>query len=464
MTAPSIEINSERSRIRAALVNSGRYTFAEAEEVLAASRLRVVLGEDVASTPAGQAAFLTAVVTGIRSFGRVTVGGALDQAPILPLPTPAQSMGDAVAFIGADTDADDSCPAIWIGNSPGLSNLWGVQAFWDGWIAGTSPIADPITIGRSDCALAGVAAGALAVGQAFMAEQGEARAGRMAQRLNLWQPEMSGDGALVSGPLVHEIYLPLQLWLIGLGNLGQSYIWSLSLLPYTQPEKVLLFLQDDQEIGKENWGTSVLVQRGRYGILKTWIAEEWATTRGFKVRRVDRRVDEHLFRSDMEPGIALAGLDGMTARRLLGGCGFDYIIDAGLGSSVSEYRKFRINVFDRTIDPAAHFDGVEDQTQTIAEGLMRLPSYQEVSRTRDDGGCGAAMLAEISVAVPFVSSVIGALALTQAIRIASHEPPHLALVGDVGDSNTVRGRLGSLSKRMSVPNIFVGCCEPNARR
>lgn len=283
MTAPSIEINSERSRIRAALVNSGRYTFVEAEEVLAASRLRVVLGEDVASTLAGQAAFLTAIVTGTRSFGKVTVGSALDRAPILPLPNPAQSMGDAAAFLGADKDADDPCPTIWIGRSPELSSLWGVQAFWDGWIAGTSPTADPATIGRSDCALAGVAAGALAVAQAFMGEQGEARAGRTVQRLNLWRPEVSGEGALASGPPVHEIYLPLQLWLIGLGNLGQSYIWSLSLLPYTQPQKVVLFLQDDQEVGKENWGTSVLVRRGRYGMLKTRMAEEWAATRGFCV-------------------------------------------------------------------------------------------------------------------------------------------------------------------------------------
>lgn len=459
MTAPGIEINSERSRIRAALVNSGRYTFAEAEKALAASRLRVALGEDVANTPAGQAAFLTAVVTGTRSFGRVTVGGPLDQVLLLPLPAPAQSIGDAAVFLGADADAHDPCPAIWIGSTPGLSNVWGVQAFWDGWIAGTSPTADPVTIGRSDCVLAGVTAGALAVGQVFIAEQGEARAGRMVQRLNLWQPEMTGEGALLPGPPAHEVYLPLQLWLIGLGNLGQSYIWSLSLLPYTEPEKVLLFLQDDQEIGKENWGTSVLAQRGRYGILKTRIAEEWATMRGFRVRRVDRRLDQHLFRLDMEPGIALAGLDGMTARRLLGGRGFDYVIDAGLGSTVSEYRKFRINVFDRTRDPAAHFDGVEDQTQTIAQGLMQLSSYEEVARSRCDGGCGAAMLAEIVVAVPFVSSVVGALALTQAIRIASHEPHHVGLAGDVGDLRTVRATLGELSKRISVPNIFAGCRE-----
>jgi len=59
----------------------------------------------------------------------------------------------------------------------------------------------------------------------------------------------------------------------------------------------MLFLQDDQIVGRENWGTFVLVQRGRYNLLKTRLAEEWATARGFQVRRIDRRLDEHLLRS-----------------------------------------------------------------------------------------------------------------------------------------------------------------------
>jgi len=52
-------------------------------------------------------------------------------------------------------------------------------------------------------------------------------------------------------------------------------------------------------------------------------------------------------RSDFEPGIVLAGLDRMRARPLLGNRGFEYVIDAGLGATVSDYQKLRINVFAR---------------------------------------------------------------------------------------------------------------------
>ena len=74
MSDTQIEIDSETSRIRATLVNSGRHTFSEAEQKLAASRLSLILGDEAAGTPAGQAAFLAAALTG---FGEVTVHGRL---------------------------------------------------------------------------------------------------------------------------------------------------------------------------------------------------------------------------------------------------------------------------------------------------------------------------------------------------------------------------------------------------
>lgn len=74
MMTSFVEIDSETSRIRAALVNSGRYSFAEADSKLAASRLSLFVGE-AADTPAGQAAFLTATVTAARCFGAVSVHG-----------------------------------------------------------------------------------------------------------------------------------------------------------------------------------------------------------------------------------------------------------------------------------------------------------------------------------------------------------------------------------------------------
>lgn len=450
-----IEIDSEISRIRAALVNSGKLTFSEAEQKLAASRLSVIIEDEAAGTPAGQAALLTAVVTGARCFGEVRVSGNLDQSLLLRLPLGVQSLLEAVTILGArETAQPASDRTVLIGANSEPQEAWSVQAYWDGWFAGVAPGGKPVATGRGDCALAGVAAGALAVGQAFLAEQGDARAGRTTHGLSLWDPDLAEEGTHQPGPISKRVYLPTGLWLVGLGNLGQAYLWSLSLLSYPSPEDVVLFFQDDELIGTENWGTSILVQRGRYGVLKTRVAEEWAMARGFQARRIDRRLDQHLLRSHSEPGIALAGLDRMPARRLLGHRGFEYVIDGGLGATASDYQKFRINVFDSSQNPAEHFQGVEDQTDRVIRELMELPAYQELARSRGDGGCGAAMLAQRSVAVPFVSAFVGALSVTQAIRIASRETHYTGLTGDVGDLRTVRAARGQRPERVTVASVL----------
>jgi len=367
----------------------------------------------------------------------------------------AKTLLDAVAFLGAGTVPSGSrSRAISISSDVHPGEQWSVQTFWDGWTAGTAPGRKPVVMGRSDCTLAGVAAGALAVGQAFLAEQGDYRAGRTTQSLSLWMPELRQQAANDPGPHFHEVYLPTALWFVGLGNLGQAYLWSLALLPYQQPGQVVLFLQDDQRIAKENWGTSVLVQRGRYGMLKTRAAEEWATARGFQVRRIDRRLDERFRRFDAEPGIALGGLDSMPARRLLGDRGFEYIIDSGLGATAADYQRFRINVFGPAESPAAHFLGVEDSRSQVAQKLLELPSYEKLARSTGDGGCGAAILAETSVAVPFVSAVVGALAIAQSIRIASGQAHHRCVAGDIGDLRTVRAVPGLPPKRICVPSML----------
>ena len=68
-------LDSETARLRALMVNGGRYSHDEAEAKITASELSIHIGDDGAATPAGQAAFLTAVVTAARCFGKVTVGG-----------------------------------------------------------------------------------------------------------------------------------------------------------------------------------------------------------------------------------------------------------------------------------------------------------------------------------------------------------------------------------------------------
>jgi hypothetical protein len=249
------------------------------------------------------------------------------------------------------------------------------------------------------------------------------------QRVSLWAP-----GSTTQGP--KRIYLPDALWLVGLGNLGQAYLWSLSMLPYLEPEKLLLVLQDEDTVREVNWGTSVLVSSGCYGMLKTRLAEDWATKRGFNVRRIDRFVDRFTRRRASDPLVALSGLDSIEARRMLDEVSFERVIDCGLGSAAHDFERFRLNIFDPVYAAQAHFKGVEPIPRT--EQNLRLPAYQDGLGDAQQGACGMAELAGASVAAPYVSAVVAALAISQAIRIASGAEHFRSIVGNVGNLGSIR--------------------------
>ena len=82
--------------------------------------------------------------------------------------------------------------------------------------------------------------------------------------LSLWEPHK--DCGWVSGRREEPdlAYLPSALWLIGLGHLGQAYLWALGLLPYGEPADVLLVPQDVDIVTSSTESTSILTD-GRDG-------------------------------------------------------------------------------------------------------------------------------------------------------------------------------------------------------
>jgi hypothetical protein len=447
-------IHSESSRIRAAYVASGKFTHAQADARLLASRLNIVIDGACAHSISGQAALLTAISTASRCFGRVFVH-CPDAPYSLNLPIKALNLSDAALYVGGTSlFAVASGPTIHIAAEAVTESErqdWAVRAFWDGWIGGVLPADDRRALGSSDCVLAGIAAGALAVAEAFLAEQGAPLAGRRPQLLSLWSCAVGND-LTNDGP--RQFKFPAQLWLMGLGNLGQAYVWSISALAIEDPQATEVYLQDFDQVNRENFGTSVLVQKSQYGALKTKIAEAWLERCGYRVRRVDRRLDQHQRLSDEEPRIALLGLDRIRARRLIDAVGFRYAFDAGLGATLSSYRNVRLNLFEPIYRCDQHFEGVDDADASDTDSLIRDSYYQRLIAEGLTDRCGAAQLAGIPVAVPFVSAFAGSLTIAQLIRLASAESLCRSVQVTLGDLRTLRYTRGvEVEKRPSFATV-----------
>lgn len=395
------------ARLSKILVDSESISFDEAQARLRAQTLEIVVGPEAVS-PASHAAILTAVSVGSRTFvGGVRVTGAVNMRLNSVLPLDADTLADAAEMVGASDFCYATSRKIVVGMDGGPTETWSVSPWWDGWKAGTTKSGEAHW-GSGENPLPGIAAGALAVGIAFEAER--KRFFDYRSEVDLW-PVNTGMDA----PYFENVFLPEALWLVGLGNLGQAYLWALSSLPFTDPSKVSLVLQDRDTVSKENWATSVLTKNGTYGSLKTKVAEDWTVAKGFKPRRVDRSLFARDRLENDDPRLALSGVDKYESRRNMAKVGFDCIVDAGLGRTASNFDRYRVTIFDQTRPIDKHFAGQVDIP------VAQFQHTGDAYRLLEDeiGSCGMAEIGGSSVAVPYVSALAASVAISRVIAITS---------------------------------------------
>ncbi len=387
----------------------------EAEKLFAGYRLAVAAGADVGHSPTHQAALLTIVNAGRRSLlGGIEVEGIADMPLLVPL-HPYRTLEDAVAGLGgrvvgtASTDA----PLVTIGDGPvKTAHPFAIRTTFDGWAAGIVPLeAEAMRLGeRQEFVPAGVLAGALALAEAFQYLRGnQPAAGRRRAGLSLWRPELHWRESAAVGPAIDR--LPSALWLIGLGNLGQAYLWTLGMLPYAAPGDVQLVLQDFDVLAPSNESTSLLTSRELIGTRKTRAMASWAESRGFGTAIVERRfTSDFRVRSD-EPAFALCGVDNALARSALEDVGFTKVIEAGLGGGTTDFLGFRTHIFPGARKAREVWKGSGEN----GSSRIDLPAYRSLAAAGLDR-CGVTRLAGRTVGAPFVGAIAAAMVIGEALR------------------------------------------------
>ena len=166
-------------------------------------------------------------------------------------------------------------------------------------------------------------------------------------------------------------YLPTAFWLLGLGNLGQAALWTIGLLPYSDPGLVSIFLQDADKSELGNLVIQVLTKPGWIGRKKARSAALWAEERGFGTTIVENRFVEGTKRSVNEPGLVLVGVDNLAARHAAAGSNFDLVLDAGLGATAPEIFDIRIHGFPGGRSPAQAWPEPDVQPEAPLDGSLQ---------------------------------------------------------------------------------------------
>lgn len=409
--------------VKLALDTGEARTLEEAERLFTEYRLGIAVGPDAAASPTLQALVLTAVNAGRRSFlGGVQVAGAVD-IPLRVRWRGCRTLGEAVGDLQGHVveTIEPGIPRLVVGDGQREDiGAFAVRATFDGWCGGVVPLSDGQRLPeRQECILAGILAGALGVSEAFQFVRGtNSAAGRREQGLSLWRPDPEVSWLTVTdrGPLLER--LPSRLWLIGLGHLGQAYLWTLGLLPYADPDDVELVLQDFDTLVKANDSTSLLTTLPDVGQKKTRAMAAWCEERGFHTVLQERHFADNFHVASDEPHVALCGVDNALARAPLEDVGFSRIIEAGLGAGPQDFLAFQVHTFPASTTARTKWGRGDKAPAT--EALMAQPAYRALA---DEGldECGLTTLAGRTVGAPFVGAATAAVAIAEVLRMVLGE-------------------------------------------
>lgn len=391
-------------RLMKLLVDSGEAaTMEEAVNTFGNYGVRIVLDASVETSIPQQIIALTAINTAARSFqSNVVISASTDIALSVP-GFEGQRLSEFASWAGVATNCccNANWPVIHLGSSSENALNGPLRPWASGWSFGLGRN----VVGNKVFVPAAVAAGALAVSEAFsILRKDNPYAGRRAVSFSLWSLKPVDE----STPIEIEPELNFGLWLIGLGHLGQAYCWTLGMMEKRSP--VQLVLQDTDSVTESTLTTSVLTCTADIGRKKTRIAADWLDARGFETRIVERLFDSNTRVAPSDPMTALFGVDNASARRCCEQAGFSLVIDAGLGSGYRDFRALRMRAFPgaSSADRIWATEPLYGNAPLAAAYLAMLASGQEP--------CGVTTLATRSVGAPFVGCYAAAILVAELFK------------------------------------------------
>ena len=439
-----MEISTIRlSRISKLFVDRLEMTTEEAHARRKLHGITLRCGPGVEHSRTLQLAVLTAANIANRCFPgaiKVVLEHGLEDAPLLLWPSLEQTFGESLTrILGSGalidfTSFEHEGRTLLFGKAQPTRGA--LRVTFDGWTAEVGPAEtlNPLPQ-REYCSLSGVLASALAISELFLSfAELSVEAGRRNVGLSLWRPDLDTRDPLALGCQVE--FLPSELWMLGLGHLGNAYLWSLATLPYAEPEACEIFLNDFDKVELENVETGLIFNGTDMGSYKTRVCSKWLEERGFQTRLVERAFDSSFRCRDDEPRLSLCGFDSNTARRNLETAQFFRVMECGLGGTMDNFDTVSFHTFPnpRSVEELWPDLSPEEEAK-LRDHHERMARDNPAYSLLDSNECGRAQLAGKSVAVPFVGAAAATIVVAEAIRLLHGGPAYTDIklaLSDIG--------------------------------
>ncbi len=420
MTVP---LPNSANRLALGLMSARDLSYDEAVSTLENLVLLLVCDDTICRSSALQAALLTALNCGKRAFlGGVKVTIPDDVPLLIPWPD-RTTLNDVVLDLIPDTKPArvSASHTIYFGFQPDTPIPHALTLRATGWRGSIEPAAEKSTFedgGCPDFALGGIFAAGLAVHRGFLRAAGiSIFACDESAGISLWAPGCDWRASSSDGPPLRA--LPESLWILGLGHLGQAFLWSLGMLPFQDPSECELMLQDFDIIERANLGSGLLCVAEDEHTLKTRVCTRWLEERGFRTRLCERAFDETTHRRVGEPSVALCGFDKPDPRRLLEGAGFLRVLECGLGGSINDFDLIHIHNF-----PGRSSAEKLWQESTSGQNSNDQKLVKAFSPPGEVCGALALEIAGKSVSTSFIGAMASAMVFGELLRAFQKGPKY----------------------------------------
>lgn len=389
-----MELLETMNRTMKLAMDEGRVgSYEDAQSLFCSFKLRVIVQPGFSRAQAAEAAVLTLLNAAPRTFlGGVELVGALDERCTMAW-FMGKSLGDVAQEFGVTTakNTSDCMPTIQIGDGESSNDT-----FWLGiGLSSRGFILSPDKSGSvsEECPVeVGVAAAGAALNEAFQAAY---RHSPLAgQREIRW-----------CVPEVCTVSDAESLWLIGLGHLGQAFVWTAALAgSHLLPKRIKI--SDYDTVSRSSLSTCLLVKETDIGRQKVDVVGDKLTALGVEVLRDCQRVNLDTGVVAPVQEIAVIAVDSYAFRRSLDQLRAKRVIEAGIGDGAEAFTRIQLHAFPGS--RMARDIWVGDDPQSVRSIDISKPAYQALlSDSKDE--CGTTLIAGRSVATPFVGAFAGAL-------------------------------------------------------
>lgn len=403
----------QANRVAFAIAEAHNITVEEAITMMNRSSVFLIAGDSILNSYSTQLAFITSVNIASRVFlGKVKCILPSNTANLLKLP--AESFNDLVQFYGGTITKEEPTKEDFkiLFGLPCFDNLC-VEAISSGWRGGVNFYGNErisFTDISSRVSLGAVASASLAVYQAFCkvfnVNDSEMN---LNYGISLWNLNLERDWFKDENEGPANPNLPRNVWALGLGHLGQAYLWTLGLMPYKNLKDTQILLQDKDIVGIENIGSQVLCFERNVGKPKTRPCLEFLESLDFKTQIIEKPFVEGDCKQEWCESypFIINGVDNVKTRKSIDRSCFKLFLDGATNGKCELFDSFTMrNISLNQKEPDAIWSLKEDGEVILHKNLYEIYEKKHT--------CG--QLTNIGISTPFVGLFSSTILVAELVR------------------------------------------------